>query len=117
VTTGILLNKLISRRNIRDFTHIIVDEVHEQDLNIELLLIVLKKLIMDTVGGATRTKLILMSATLNAKKLQRYFQGFVSGMTPVITLRQPPIHKIHEYFLDTITEQYVSIVTRNGQTH
>jgi ATP-dependent RNA helicase TDRD9 len=44
-TTGILLNRLISRKHMRDYTHIILDEVHERDQNSDFCLLVVRKLL------------------------------------------------------------------------
>lgn len=63
-TTGVLLEKLIhtAKQNnpLAKYTHIILDEVHERDKNMDFLFIVLKKLMTPNV------KLILMSATISA---------------------------------------------------
>lgn len=43
VTTGVLLNKLINRKNTLEYTHVIVDEIHERDDNMDFLLVLLRK--------------------------------------------------------------------------
>lgn len=66
-TTGVLLEKLVRSakkpKPFMDYTHIILDEVHERDKNMDFLLIVIKKLLTPNV------KIILMSATIMAKKV------------------------------------------------
>ena len=52
-------------------SHVIVDEVHERSIDSDFLLIVLRELLRKRPG----LKLILMSATLNAKLFSDYFQG------------------------------------------
>lgn len=44
-TTGILLQKIIKAKNLSQFTHIILDEVHERSLEMDFLLLVIKKLL------------------------------------------------------------------------
>lgn len=44
-TTGILLQKIISTKTLSDFTHIILDEVHERTLEMDFLLLIIKKLL------------------------------------------------------------------------
>lgn len=68
-TTGVLLEKLIHRKSLEQFTHIIVDEVHERDIDIDLLLLLLKRLFRDPVGNPNGCKIILMSATINTGTL------------------------------------------------
>lgn len=62
-TTGILQQKLIKTKNLTQYTHIILDEVHERDNDMDFLLIVIRKLMANCVG---RVKIILMSATIDA---------------------------------------------------
>lgn len=45
-TTGILLQKIIKAKSLSEFTHIIIDEVHERTLEMDFLLLVIKKLLM-----------------------------------------------------------------------
>lgn len=44
-TTGILLQKIIKAKNLNDFTHIILDEVHERSLEMDFLLLIIKRLL------------------------------------------------------------------------
>eukprot|EP01050_Picozoa_sp_SAG11_P007017 SAG11_NODE_570_length_8454_cov_19.886655_10_plen_147_part_00 len=63
-TTGILLRRLVTggARALAEFTHVILDEMHEMDLDMGFVLTILKRLLND----APSVKLILMSATVNA---------------------------------------------------
>lgn len=77
-TYGILLRLLEKRRTAKDasipfddVTHIIIDEVHERNLDSDFLLIILRSL-METNRNL---KLVLMSATLNAQKLSEFFDN------------------------------------------
>lgn len=69
MTTGILLRRLQSDPLLQNVSHVLVDEVHERDLNSDFLLIILKKLSL----ARPDLKLILMSATLNADSFSNYF--------------------------------------------
>lgn len=44
-TTGILLQKIISAKSLSEFTHIILDEVHERTIEMDFLLLIIKKLL------------------------------------------------------------------------
>ena len=74
MTTGIFLMRLVNNPDsLSRYTHIIMDEVHERDLDIDFSLVVLKHLLasMDTIG--LNFKLILMSATFNTELFASYF--------------------------------------------
>lgn len=74
MTTGIFLMRLVNNPDsLQKYTHIIMDEVHERDLDIDFSLVVLKHLLnrMDTCG--LNFKLILMSATFNTELFSNYF--------------------------------------------
>lgn len=51
----------------------IVDEVHERDINTDFLLILLKELLDENQP----LKVIVMSATVNSERFSQYFQGWV----------------------------------------
>ncbi|KAL9610862.1 MAG: hypothetical protein Q9167_004467 [Letrouitia subvulpina] len=67
-TTGIVMRMLESSDDLREITHLILDEVHERSIEIDFLLIILKKLLI----RRSSLKIILMSATVNAQKFSAY---------------------------------------------
>ena len=77
-TTGILLRTLEGDADLEDFgdgtgvSHVIVDEVHERSIDSDFLLIILRELLTRRPD----IKLVLMSATLNARLFAEYFQKF-----------------------------------------
>lgn len=64
MTTGIFLQKLVHEREkmLSLYTHIIMDEVHERDIDSDFSLILMKHFLRHF----PETKLILMSATICA---------------------------------------------------
>lgn len=81
-TTGIFLKRMQSAllegaitmgRSLDDVTHIVVDEVHERDVDTDLLLVVLKRLLADRKAKNKPIKVILMSATIDPTLFQKYF--------------------------------------------
>ncbi|CAZ80083.1 unnamed protein product [Tuber melanosporum] len=76
-TTGILLQQL---RNSADealdgITHLVIDEVHERDILIDFLLIILKRVMHDRMKrGLPEVKVVLMSATMDTELFASYFQ-------------------------------------------
>ena len=66
-TTGWAVNTIM----LHNFTHIFVDEIHERLLDMDMLLLLLKKII-----NLRKIKIILMSADLNISFLTDYFKEF-----------------------------------------
>jgi len=66
---GVLLRKLES--GMRGISHIIVDEIHERDVNTDFLMVVLK----DMVYNYPDLRVIFMSATINTNMFSNYFNN------------------------------------------
>ena len=73
VTTGILKRMLIAKKHLNEWTHVILDEVHEREEDMDVVMLICKKLLLTNSRG---TKLILMSATLDQSKFQSYFSSW-----------------------------------------
>ena len=88
-TIGVLLKQLEgaevssggARRGLGAVTHIVVDEVHERSLDVDLLLVYLRRAhaLHATGAGATPPKLVLMSATAETERLARYFSADIGA--------------------------------------
>lgn len=50
-TTGVLLQKLIAKKDMREFTHVVLDEIHERDQDMDFLLIVVRRLLNTNSKG------------------------------------------------------------------
>ncbi|XP_042320101.1 ATP-dependent RNA helicase A isoform X1 [Sceloporus undulatus] len=87
-TVGVLLRKL--EAGIRGISHVIVDEIHERDINTDFLLVVLR----DVVQAYPEIRVILMSATIDTSMFCEYFFN-----CPIIEVygRTFPVQ---EYFLE-----------------
>ena len=72
-TTGVLLQKLIGPKADENFnsiyTHILLDEVHERDLDTDFVMLLIKL----KSFGRLNAKIVLMSATLNITVFTEYF--------------------------------------------
>lgn len=101
VTTGILKRVIIAKKNLNDFTHIILDEVHEREEDMDLVMLLCKKLLFTNSRG---TKLILMSATLDATKLQYYFASYLPsvGQIPasVVEIAEKKTVNVSVFYID-----------------
>lgn len=43
MTTGVLLQRLVCQGNMSQYTHILIDEVHERDSEMDFLLLVVRR--------------------------------------------------------------------------
>ncbi|PIK35179.1 putative ATP-dependent RNA helicase DHX30 [Apostichopus japonicus] len=94
-TTGILLKKLQSNPTLEGISHIVVDEVHERDINIDFLLVLLKS----ALRSNPNLTLLLMSASINAEMFSRYFDG-----CPLISV-PGRMYQVQEYFLPEVMDR------------
>jgi len=103
-TTEILLQHLIHNKHMLDYTHIILDEIHERDQHLDFLLLVVKKLLKTNSG---QVKVILMSATINVTKFARYFSTKVENElipAPIVKIPDKRNFEIRIYYLDEIKD-------------
>jgi ATP-dependent RNA helicase DHR2 len=77
LTEGMLLQELLRDPNLRQYSAVIVDEIHERSVNVDLLSGFLKQIHAgDKAGrGGISLKLVIMSATANVEGIQRFFSG------------------------------------------
>ncbi|CAH0694644.1 unnamed protein product [Spodoptera exigua] len=68
-TTGVLLAELETNQGLTNYSHVILDEVHERDCDIDISMLMLKQVLKQRKD----LKLILMSATIDADRLRSYF--------------------------------------------
>ena len=112
-TTGILLKRLEEDVALENVTHVFVDEVHERSIESDFLLMVLKDLLLSKQQQQQRSassspqalkrvppplRLILMSATLDARLFGDYFGGAPSVKFPGRTF------PVKELYLEDVLE-------------
>ena len=80
----------------------IIDEVHERDINTDFLLVLLKELIQTRKD----LKVVLMSATLDAESFSRYFtmDTNMARQTPLLSVPLKPRHPVELHYLEDILE-------------
>ncbi|XP_026462459.1 dosage compensation regulator isoform X3 [Ctenocephalides felis] len=87
-TVGVLLRKLES--GLRGVSHVIIDEIHERDVNSDFAMVVLR----DMIHTYPDLRLILMSATIDTTLFSKYFAD-----CPVIEV-PGRTHPIQQLFLE-----------------
>ncbi|KAK2860989.1 hypothetical protein Q7C36_005155 [Tachysurus vachellii] len=87
-TVGVLLRKL--EAGIRGISHVIVDEIHERDINTDFLMVVLR----DVILAFPDVRVVLMSATIDTTMFRDYF--FNSPIIEVFGRTYP----VQQYFLE-----------------
>ncbi|XP_011696838.1 PREDICTED: putative ATP-dependent RNA helicase TDRD9 [Wasmannia auropunctata] len=101
-TTGVLLNKLTNKKHMMDYTHVILDEVHERDEDMDFLLLVVRKLLRT---NSMTVKVVLMSATIDVNKFAAYFSTPVEDQllpAPIIDIPKGSPYEVSIYYLDEL---------------
>ena len=81
-TTGILLQQLqhMPDQVLDNISHLVLDEVHERDMLIDFLLILLKKAVLRRQAqGKSTPRVVLMSATMDTELFASYFRTELPG--------------------------------------
>ena len=105
VTTGVLLRRLQTSggstddvvKSLADVSHVVIDEVHERSLDTDFLLVLLR----DVLRKRKDLKLVLMSATLDARVFENYFESAASIGKVEIEGRTYPVQ---DFYLDEIAQ-------------
>lgn len=103
-TTGVLLQKLINTKHLMDYTHIILDEVHERDQDMDFLLLVVRKL---SRMNSHTVRIVLMSATFDVDKFSKYFSlpvGKTLAPAPVIDIDKNTFFRVNKLYLNQLRE-------------
>uniref|UniRef100_A0A8C9W7N7 RNA helicase n=1 Tax=Scleropages formosus TaxID=113540 RepID=A0A8C9W7N7_SCLFO len=93
-TTGIILQWLRSDPHLSSVSHLVLDEIHERNLQSDVLITIIK----DLLRVREDIKVILMSATLNAEKFSRYFGNCPMIHIPGFT------YPVKEYLLEDVVQ-------------
>ncbi|CAD6198421.1 unnamed protein product [Caenorhabditis auriculariae] len=90
-TVGVLLRMM--QNGLRGISHVIIDEIHERDVDTDFVLIVLRQMLTAYKG----LRVILMSATIETKLFTDYF-----GDCPVITMHGRTFPVEHLFLEDIV---------------
>lgn len=102
LTEGMLLQELLRDPHLRQYSAVVVDEIHERSVDVDLLSGFLKQIISgDKSGrGGIPLKVVVMSATADVNKVQSFFtvengHGTQKPATLEIPGRLYPVELIH----------------------
>uniref|UniRef100_A0A8C8LVG5 RNA helicase n=1 Tax=Oncorhynchus tshawytscha TaxID=74940 RepID=A0A8C8LVG5_ONCTS len=95
LTVGVLLRKLQGNASLRGVSHVVVDEVHERDVNTDLLLALLRPALRDNPN----LRVVLMSATGDNQRLAQYF-----GDCPVVSV-PGFMHPVRDRYLEEVLRE------------
>ncbi len=92
-TVGILLRRLVFDQNLEDVSHVIVDEAHERQADMDFLLVLLREL----RSRRSDIKIIIMSATIKEKDFSKYFGG-----VPCLTISEGKRFPVEILYLEEV---------------
>lgn len=103
VTTGVLLRRLMNDPSLSGVSHVMIDEVHERDINTDFLIILLRDLLVKRPD----LRIVLMSATLDAKSFGDYFsQGADGPLVPVLSVPTQPRYPVETIYLEDLADDF-----------
>ncbi|KAM4605323.1 ATP-dependent RNA helicase DHX30 [Polymixia lowei] len=95
LTVGVLLRKLQGNPSLKGVSHVVVDEVHERDINTDLLLALLRS----SLGENPDLHVVLMSATGDNQRLAQYFGGCPVVKVPGF------MHPVQDSYLEEVLRE------------
>ncbi|XP_050084440.1 ATP-dependent DNA/RNA helicase DHX36-like isoform X3 [Anopheles aquasalis] len=106
-TTGIVLTIMQSDPLLREYSHLVLDEIHERDVITDLLLAIIRMVL----PYRKDLRVILMSATLTAETFSAYFNN-----CPMVEIRGITF-PVREYYLEDVLKElkYYSFEDRTGR--
>ena len=108
MTDGLLFREAMNNPNLDRYSTIILDEAHERSIAIDTLMGLLKGI----VKRRKDLKIIIMSATLDALKFQKYFTTDTTGETPPLFKVPGRTHPVEIFYTQEPEPNYVEASIR-----
>ena len=112
VTDGMLVRECILDPLLTKYSVVIIDEVHERSVHTDILLAILKGLISGDEKKRPDLKVVIMSATFNAKKFLDYFntKAFISVMGRTFPVKVYNVIKENASYIDMALSCVMQII-------
>lgn len=111
VTTGYMVERLIHDPDaLQKITHLVLDEVHERSMDVDLLLLLLRL----QLSNNEHLRLVIMSATMDAKVIFKYF---ANALATRLVKKKPlfvgsKLFPVEYVFLDDLASRFPSLMAR-----
>ena len=102
-TTGIFMEELI-HKNL-EYSHIIIDEVHERDIFVDLVLALIKWHFQNNPNS--KIKIIIMSATIAEESFANYLQDINGKKVPIVRIHET-LYTVFHYKLNDIVKEIIN---------
>ncbi|KXS12597.1 P-loop containing nucleoside triphosphate hydrolase protein [Gonapodya prolifera JEL478] len=97
-TTGVLLRMLSDDPQLKAVSVVVVDEVHERNLNEDFVIVVLRELLKQRKD----LRVVLMSATIEPEKFKAYFEQTTPGASVPIVNIPGRLFTVEELYLEDV---------------
>ena len=100
VTTGVMLRRMVNEPELDGVDTVMIDEVHERDIDTDFLLVLLR----DLLNKRPELRVVLMSATLDAESFAAYFsrQRECGTSVPAMSVPAKPRHPVEVVHLEDL---------------
>lgn len=105
MTEGVILNEIRKDLLLTKYSHIILDEIHEQSAVLEIVMILLSRIIKIRNRMGSFLKLILMSATFECEKLNSLFEKEIFKIKI-----EKQCHKVSIFYEKETKEHYFDLI-------
>lgn len=106
-TDGSAINLINKDKNVENFDIVIIDEVHERNVNIDTILLMLKRALYEN----PKLKVLVMSASLPKNLFENYFNDFDYGNFIVKAESNCGVDVYYEYKLNKAPVRELSVET------
>lgn len=104
MTDGVLINEMKNDFLLTKYSFIILDEVHERNINIDILIPLLLKVVYERNKTENKLKLILMSATLDANHFKKIFEDKIGNLR-----LNSNNYKVHVFYEQKTQINYIDV--------